>query len=126
MKLGVLPGAGGTQRLPRLVPAGIAKQMILTGEPLTASRAHAVGLVNEVAGPGEALPVALGLARRLAAGAPQALAAGKRLIDRGSGMNLAAAISHERESVAMLFGTQDHAEGLAAFRARRPPTFTGR
>src|SRR5271165_1796017 len=125
MKLGVLPGAGGTQRLPRLVPAGIAKQMILTGEPITAARAHALGLVNELAGPGEAIAAALGLAGQLAAGAPLALAAGKRLVDRGLGMDLGAAISYEGESVAMLFGTADRAVGLEAFRARRPPAFTG-
>ena len=125
MKLGVLPGAGGTQRLPRLVPAGIAKQMILTGEPLTAARAHALGLVNELAGPGEAVTTALGLAGQLAAGAPLALAAGKRLVDQGLGMDLAAAISYEGESVSMLFGTADRAAGLAAFRARRPAVFTG-
>ncbi len=125
MKLGVLPGAGGTQRLPRLVPAGIAKQMILTGEPITAPRAHALGLVNELAGPGEAVTAALGLAGQLAAGAPLALAAGKRLIDQGPGMDLAAAISYERESVSMLFGTADRTAGLAAFRARRPAVFTG-
>ena len=125
MKLGVLPGAGGTQRLPRLAPAGIAKQMILTGEPLTAPRAHALGLVNELACPGEAVTAALGLAGQLAAGAPLALAAEKRLIDQGPGMDLAAAISYERESVSMLFGTADRAAGLAAFRARRPAVFTG-
>src|SRR5271165_3589600 len=94
MKLGVLPGAGGTQRLPRLVPAAVAKQMILTGEPITAERAHT-----------------LGLAAQVAAGAPLALAAGKRLVDRGLGMDLGAAISYEGESVAMLFGTADRAVG---------------
>ena len=125
MKLGVLPGAGGTQRLPRLVPAGLAKQMILTGEPITGERAHAVGLVNELAEPGEALAAAVALAGQLAAGAPLALAAGKRLVDRGAGMDLAAAISYGAESVSMLFGTADQTEGLAAFHARRPPTFTG-
>jgi enoyl-CoA hydratase len=125
MKLGVLPGAGGTQRLPRLVPAGIAKQMILTGEPITAERAHVLGLVNELAAPGEAVPAALGLAARVAAGAPLALAAGKRLVDRGLGMDLAAAINYEGESVSMLFGTVDRAAGLEAFRERRPPAFTG-
>lgn len=126
VKLGMLPGAGGTQRLPRLAPAGLAKQMILTGEPITAERAYAVGLVNELAGPGQALTAALGLAARLAAGAPLALAAGKRLVDQGLGLDLAAAIGYERESVGRLFGTADRAEGLAAFRERRPPTFTGR
>ncbi len=125
MKLGVLPGAGGTQRLPRLVPAAVAKQMILTGEPITAERAHTLGLVNELAVPGEAVSAALGLAAQVAAGAPLALAAGKRLVDRGLGMDLAAAISYEGESVAMLFGTADRAVGLEAFRARRPPAFTG-
>ena len=126
MKLGMLPGAGGTQRLPRLAPAGLAKQMILTGEPITAERAHAVGLVNELAGPGQALTAALGLAAQLAAGAPLALSAGKRLVDQGLGLDLAAAIGYERESIGRLFGTADRAEGLAAFRERRPPTFTGR
>jgi enoyl-CoA hydratase len=126
MKLGMLPGAGGTQRLPRLVPAGVARQMILTGEPVTAERAHALGLINELAGPGEALAAALALAGQLASGAPLALAAGKRLVDRGLGMDLAAAIGYEGESVAMLFGTADRAAGLAAFRERRPPGFTGR
>jgi enoyl-CoA hydratase len=126
IKLGMLPGAAGTQRLPRLVPAGVAKQMILTGEPVTAERAHALGLVNELAGPGEALTAALALAGQLAAGAPLALAAGKRLVDQGLGMDLTAAISYEGESVAMLFGTADRAAGVAAFRERRPPDFTGR
>ena len=126
MKLGVLPGAGGTQRLPRLVPAAIAKQMILTGEPITAERAHILGLINELAAPGKAVPAALSLAAQVAAGAPLALAAGKRLVDQGLGMDLAAAISYEGESVSMLFGTADRAAGLAAFRERTPPTFTGR
>jgi enoyl-CoA hydratase len=125
MKLGVLPGAGGTQRLPRLVPPGIAKQMILTGEPITAERAHVLGLVNELAAPGKAVPAALSLAAQVAAGAPLALAVGKRLVDHGLGMDLAAAISYEGESVSMLFGTADRAAGLEAFRERRPPAFTG-
>lgn len=124
MKLGVLPGAGGTQRLPRLVPPGIAKQMILTGEPIDAERAHAVGLVNELAEPGEGLRVATALAARLAAGAPLALAAGKALVDRING-DLAAGIAAERETVAVMFTAEDRAEGLRAFRDRRPADFRG-
>ncbi|MGY1503439.1 enoyl-CoA hydratase/isomerase family protein [Streptomyces sp. QTS52] len=125
MRLGVLPGAGGTQRLPRLLPPAIAKQMILTGEPIDAERAHALGLVNELAAPGEALLVAEALAAALAAGAPRALAAGKRLIDYGLGMDLEAAIAYERETVSVLFSTEDRAEGLKAFRERRPGDFRG-
>ncbi|MER5428095.1 enoyl-CoA hydratase/isomerase family protein [Streptomyces sp. NPDC002588] len=125
MKLGVLPGAGGTQRLPRLVPPAVAKQMILTGEPVDAERAYALGLVNEVAPPGGALKAAETLAARLAAGAPLALAAGKRLVDHGLGMDLEAAIAYERETVSVLFCTEDRAEGLKAFRERRPGEFRG-
>ncbi len=125
MKLGVLPGAGGTQRLPRLIPPAIAKQMILTGEPIDAERAHALGLVNELAEPGKALSAAEALAAALTAGAPLALAAGKRLVDYGLGMDLEAAISYERETVSVLFSTEDRVEGLKAFRERRPGDFRG-
>lgn len=121
-KLGVLPGAGGTQRLPRLVPVGIAKEMILTGEPISAERAHQVGLVNELADPGQVLTVACGLAGRLASGSPLALAAGKRLMDS----DIETAIAHERETVAVMFTSEDRAEGLRAFRERRPAEFHGR
>jgi enoyl-CoA hydratase len=125
MKLGVLPGAGGTQRLPRLIPVGVAKQMILTGEPIDAERAHALGLVNELAEPGGALAAAVALAGLTARGAALALAAGKRLIDDGLPMDLDAAIAYERETVTVLFGSQDRAEGLRAFRERRAPRFRG-
>ncbi|MDX2541473.1 enoyl-CoA hydratase/isomerase family protein [Streptomyces sp. WI04-05B] len=125
MKLGVLPGAGGTQRLPRLLPPAIAKQMILTGEPIDAERAWQLGLVNELAEPGGALAAAEKLAVGLAAGAPLALAAGKRLIDHGLGMDLETAIAYERETVTVLFSTEDRAEGLKAFRDRRPGEFRG-
>ena len=125
MKLGVLPGAGGTQRLPRLVPMGVAKQMILTGEPIDAERAYTLGLVNELAEPGDALAVATALAAKLARGAPLALAAGKRLIDAGVAMDLDAAIGYERETVSVLFSSADRAEGLKAFRERRTPDFRG-
>ena len=125
MKLGVLPGAGGTQRLPRLIPPAVAKQMILTGEPIDAERAYSLGLVNELAEPGDALATAIDLAGQLAAGAPLALAAGKRLIDEGLPMDLDAAIAYERETVSVLFCSRDRAEGLRAFRERRPGRFRG-
>ncbi|MWA00910.1 enoyl-CoA hydratase/isomerase family protein [Actinomadura sp. LD22] len=126
MKLGVLPGAGGTQRLPRLAPPAVAKQMILTGEPISAERGHEIGLVNELAESGGALKTALELAGRLAAGAPRALEAGKRLVDRGLPLELHTAIGYERETVSTLFTTLDREEGLKAFRERREPDFQGR
>lgn len=125
MKLGVLPGAGGTQRLPRLLPTAVAKQMILTGEPIDAERAWQLGLVNELAEPGGALAAAEKLAGGLTAGAPLALAAGKRLIDQGLAMSLETAIAYERETVSVLFCTEDRIEGLKAFRERRPGAFRG-
>jgi enoyl-CoA hydratase len=125
MKLGVLPGAGGTQRLPRLIPVAVARQMILTGDPVDADRAYALGLVNELAEGGGALAAAEALAARLAAGAPLALAAGKRLIDEGLRMDLDAAVAYERETVSVLFTSEDREEGLKAFRDRRPGDFRG-
>lgn len=123
VKLGLLPGAGGTQRLPRLVPRAVATHMLLTGAPLTALDAHRYGLVNELSGDAPALDVAERLARELATGAPLAHAAAKQLLREGATLPLAAAIELERQVVAGLFGTADAAEGLAAFRDKRAPSF---
>jgi enoyl-CoA hydratase len=126
IKLGLLPGAGGTQRLPRLLPRGVALQMLLTGTPLGAVDAHRLGLVNELSGDAPALVIAERLARELAAGPPLAHAAAKHLVQRGAVLPLTDAIDLERETVSELFATDDAAEGLAAFRAKRAPEFRGR
>jgi enoyl-CoA hydratase len=125
IKLGLLPGAGATQRLPRLLPTAVAKQMMLTGEPVTAERAHQLGMINELAEPKEVLAAAHALAATVAAGAPLALAAAKQLVDDGATLELATAIRLERETVAGLFGTADREAGLRAFRARTKASFTG-
>ena len=126
IKLGLLPGAGGTQRLPRLIPRGVALQMLLTGAPLGAVEAHRLGLVNELSGDSPAVVVAMRLARELAAGPPLALGAAKHLVQRGATLSLTDAIDLERETVAGLFATDDAAEGLTAFRTKRAPEFRGR
>jgi enoyl-CoA hydratase len=115
IRLGLLPGAGGTQRLPRLLPRGIALQMLLTGAPLGAVDAHRLGLVNELSGDAPALEVAERLAREIATGPPLAHGAAKHLVQRSALLSLTDAIDLERETVAGLFATDDAAEGPAAF-----------
>ena len=122
-KLGMLPGAGGTQRLPRLVPAGVASEMLMLGEFITGERAYALGLVNRLCGAEDLLSTAGTLAQQFSAGAGQVVAAAKSLLSRTAGLSIHEGISHEREVVADLFATPDGREGFAAFLDRRPPNF---
>jgi enoyl-CoA hydratase len=126
IRLGLLPGATGTQRLARLVPAAIAKHLLMTGDPLPASEALRWGLVNRVVPAGGALDAAMELARSLAAAAPLAVAAAKRLVDQGREVPFTTAVGLERDAVALLFATADRREGVTAFLEKRPPVFTGR
>lgn len=123
IKLGLLPGAAGTQRLARLLPAAVAKHLLMTGEPIGADEALRLGLVNgvhyDVAG------AALTLAGSIADGPPRALAAAKRLVDQGPELGFAEGIALERAALIKLFDTTDRVEGVAAFLAKRPPRFTG-
>jgi enoyl-CoA hydratase len=122
--LGVIPAAGGTQRLPRLVGSGLARRLIFTGRPLSAAEALAAGLVDLVAPPGQALALALSLADTIAANSPLAVAAAKRAMLLGAETSVAAGQRIE----ATLFGTlvkgADFAEGVAAFLAKRPANFS--
>ena len=123
VKLGLLPGAAGTQRLARMLPAAVAKYLLMTGNPLSADAALGYGLLNAIHD--DVLVAAMELARTLAAGPPHALAAAKRLVDAGAEMTLAEGITFERRTVSGLFDTADRVEGIAAFVAKRPPVFTG-
>jgi enoyl-CoA hydratase len=126
VKLGLLPGGGGTQRLSRLLPVAVAKRMLMTGDSMGADDALRFGLVNEVAPAGTVVDRAMLLAAQLGEGPALALAAAKRLVDNGRSMPLSSAISYERETVSMLFGSGDGIEGVRAFVDKRPPKFQGR
>ena len=123
IKLGLLPGAGGTARLTRMLPPGPAKQLLLTGEPVTAAEALRLGLVNEVVDDGAVLDRAVAVAAKLAALPERALAAAKHLVDEGVTLSLDGAIALERRMVTALFATPDREEGVAAFLEKRSPRF---
>jgi len=126
VKLGITPGFGGSQRLARLCGKGIAHEMILTGEPITAEDALRIGLVTHVVDPAELLPAAEQLARKIIANAPLAVKYAMEAVERGMEMPLQEGLFLE----AMLFGlccsTDDTREGTRAFLEKRPPKFQGR
>ena len=122
IKLGLLPGAGGTQRLSRLLPPAIAKQMIYLGEPLAAADALRHGLINAVVASDHLANEAQAWAARLAALAPLALRSAKALVHSAALGGLVNGIDAERQAVSYLFQTDDAREGLRAFLDKRPPT----
>ena len=126
IRLGLIPGAGGTQRLPRLIGATRAKELIFFGETLDAQEAYRLGLVNRVVPAERLLDEARAWAGRLAELPPLALAMAKRAIDLGADLSLQAGLELEQQSFVALFGTADQQEGVAAFLGKRPPRFEGR
>lgn len=123
--LGIIPGAGGTQRLPRLIGPGRAKEMIFTAKRLSAVEAEAWGLVNRVSADGQALADAKQLAASIVANAPIALAQAKFAIDRGLEVDLATGLAIEGKAYEVCIPTQDRVEALTAFREKRKPRFIG-
>ncbi len=126
VKLGVIPGFGGTQRLSRRVGIARALELCTTGAMLDAHEAVRIGLANRVVAVDQLMPTCLGLVETMAAMGPLAVAAAKRVIHRGAELPLAAANQIEVEAFADLFATRDQKEGMAAFLARRPAEFTGK
>ena len=126
--LGIIPGAGGTQRLPRLVGPSRAKEIIFTGRFVAADEALRIGLVDQVVAPDDVFTAAFELALRLAAGAPYALRAAKEAIDSGLEVDLATGLELERLQFAGLFATEDRAIGMESFIAHGPgkAEFTGK
>ncbi|MGC1184601.1 MAG: enoyl-CoA hydratase-related protein [Candidatus Dormiibacterota bacterium] len=123
--LGIIPGWGGTQRLPRLVGRGLALELLLSGEQLGVERALEVGLVNLVVRPDELQQAAQDLASRLAEQAPLALAAIKRAVGQGLDQPLAEGLKTELSEFDAVFRTADAQEGISAFTEKRPPQWTG-
>jgi len=126
VKLGIIPGWGGTQRLPRLIGKSRAMQMALTGDLLTAEEALACGLVNSVLPPEEVLSGARTLAARLAKGAPLAIREILRSITQGIDTNMEEGLRIEAAGFKTVFGSEDAKEGPMAFFQKRPANFQGR
>jgi enoyl-CoA hydratase len=124
--LGIRPGWGGTQRLPRLVGRGRALEILLAGDQLDASRARDMGLVNRVVEPGQLEEIAQEVADKLANGAPAAIAAIKRAVNRGMDLPLETGLAVELEEFDSSFRTADALEGISAFLQKRQPEWTGR
>lgn len=123
IKLGLLPGAGGTQRLTRLVGKAKAKEIIFTGEPLSAEQALAIGLVNTVVRKWHGLTTGIELAKKLATHSRHALTYAKQAIDEGYEQNLSDALITEANYFGHVFQTEDIKEGVAAFIEKRVPHF---
>jgi len=124
--LGIHPGFGGTQRLPRMVGRWKAKELILTTQQLSAAEAKAIGLVNEVYPADMLLEKAMGMAKKIARQGPVAIKLAKHVVNRGSEIDLDTALNYEVESVSLCFASEDRVEGLQAFIDRRKPEFKGR
>jgi len=123
--LGLLPGAGGTQRLAKLVGIGKAKELILTGDPIDAAEAKRIGLVERVAPKGEAVAEAKKLAKRVLSRGPVAVANAKKAINEGMDVSLEEGLKIETQLFSDLFKSQDVKEGISAFIEKRKPSFSG-
>ncbi len=123
--LGIIPGAGATQRLPRLIGLGWAKELVLTGARWDARKALHTGLVNEVVPAAELLPAARRMAERVLALGPLAVRLSKAALNMSAQVPLAAGLAYESAVQAITFESRDKLEGTTAFLEKRKPTFTG-
>jgi len=126
INLGVMPGAGGTQRLTRAIGRARAMDLVLTGRSITAADAEAAGLVTRVVPAAETLDAALELAATIAAQPPVAVLAAKEAVRLAEELPLSAGLRHERRAFFALFATEDQTEGMAAFVEKRRPEWKGR
>jgi enoyl-CoA hydratase len=124
--LGLIPGAGGTQRLPRLIPMGKAKKMVFSGESIDAEEAERIGLVDQVVEPGQELLEAKKMAQRILKNGPIAVRFAKKAMNRGVQMSLSEALMMEATLFGELFETKDTKEGVRSFLEKRKPQFQGK
>jgi enoyl-CoA hydratase len=125
VSLGIMPGCGGTQNLPRAIGERRAKEMILAASPFSAEEAAAWGLVNRLLAPEELMPAAIATAQRIANNAPLSVRQAKKAIHRGLQGGLAEGLRFEVEAYNLVVPTADRREGINAFNEKRPPRFTG-
>jgi enoyl-CoA hydratase/carnithine racemase len=126
VKLGIIPGYGGSQRLPRLVGKGLAMQMVLAGEMITAQEAYRIGLVNEVTAPADLIPRAEAIAAKIIANAPLAVQYAMEAVNKGMEMTLAEGLYLEAVLFAVACSSEDKKEGTTAFLEKRPAVFKGK
>lgn len=125
VRLGVMPGSGGTQRLPRLVGPARAKEMTLLGQIIGAAEAAAIGLVNRVSEPGRAVDLALEIGAEIASRGPFAVREAKRVIDLAGDVPMDEGLAAELDASERVFSSEDMIEGATAFFEKRPPQFRG-
>jgi enoyl-CoA hydratase len=126
VKLGIIPGYGGTQRLPRLVGKGVAMQLVLSGEIISAQEALRIGLVNEVVAAAELIPRAEAIAQKIIANAPLAVQYAMEAVNHGMDMTLAEGLYLEATLFGLICATEDKQEGTTAFLEKRPAQFRGK
>ncbi len=123
VNIGFMPGAGGTQRLPRFVPRAIAAEILLTGEPISAQEAYRIGLVNRVVPPDQLMSTARQIAETICKKGPLGIRATKEAMIRGYSMPLEDGLKLETELANRIRGTEDFMEGARAFAEKRPPNY---
>jgi len=124
--LGIMPGSGATQRLPRLIGVAKAKEMIYTGDNINAAEAYRIGLVNKVVPKDKLMEEAMAMAKKLASKPKAAFALIKSCIDNGLNMNLASGLTMEMDSFSIAFTSEDGREGINAFVEKRKPNYKGK
>ncbi|MEN6391556.1 MAG: enoyl-CoA hydratase-related protein [Syntrophomonas sp.] len=126
INLGIIPGAGGTQRLTRVVGPGWAKYLVMTGQTIDADTAFKLGLITQVVSKENLMPEAKKLAAKLAAKSPVALKTAKKCVNYGMDVDLSSGLAYEVKNMAFLFSTEDQKEGMKAFLEKRKAQFTGK